>query len=292
MIYVNIRGNLGNQFFTYAFARKLQEFSKQKICLNYYNLKKNKPEYTFNLDKYILNENVIFESNKPLPWYINPYLFTTRIIRKIFPQLYFKIMEKFGCYIWLGKKYKKVNFKEHKNYFVDGYWQSDRYFKDIRDILLTEFKTKEQTNKNNEQLYNLIKNTESVCITIRRGDYFTNPKNKKKFFLCDEQYYYLALKKLKETIPNITLFIFSDDINWAKQNLDFGQTMYYETGNDTVCEKIRLMSECKHFIISNSTFSWWAQYLSTNKEKVVIAPKMWFKHGSQGNIHQQNWELI
>ncbi len=292
MIYVNIRGNLGNQLFTYAFARKLQEFSKQKICLNYYNLKKNKPEYKFSLDKYKLNENVIFESSKPLPWYVSPYFILTRVIRKIMPNIYFYIMSKFGCYMWLGVKYKKVRFTKHKNYYVDGYWQCDKYFNDIKDIIFQEFQPKEEPNKENDELYSLIKSTESVCVTIRRGDYVTNPKYKKRFYVCDENYFYKALEELKKYVSNPTLFIFSDDVEWAKHNLKFGQTMYYETGKDGVCEKIRLMSGCKHFIISNSSFSWWAQYLSENTDKVVVAPSRWYTDGTKGDIYQEKWKLI
>lgn len=292
MIYVNIRGNLGNQLFTYAFARKLQEFSKQKICLNYYYLKKNKPEYTFSLDKYKLNDNVIFECDKPLPWFVNPYSIFARTVRKIFPNIYFQVMSKFGCYLWAKKDYKKVKFTKHKNYYVDGYWQSDKYFNDIRNIICQEIQPKELPNKENENLYNLIKNTESVCITIRRGDYVSNPEYKKKFYICDEKYFYKGLEELKKYVPNLTLFIFSDDIEWAKKNLNFGQKMYYETGKDGVCEKIRLMSACKHFIISNSTFSWWAQYLCENDEKIVIAPSIWYTNGEKGDIYQEKWKLI
>ena len=67
---------------------------------------------------------------------------------------------------------------------------------------------------------------------------------------------------------------------------------YYEDGNDTVAEKIKLMSMCKHFIISNSSFSWWAQFLSNYDEKVVIAPNMWFRNGEKCGLYMDNWILI
>ena len=100
-------------------------------------------------------------------------------------------------------------------------------------------------------------------------------------------------KKLKDP----TFFVFSDDIDWVKKNMKFPKSTYFETGDDPVWEKIRLMYSCKHFIISNSTFSWWAQYLSRNKKKIVIAPSRW---GNQTykckneliDIYQEDWILV
>lgn len=77
-------------------------------------------------------------------------------------------------------------------------------------------------------------------------------------------------------IPNAKFFVFSNDVEWLKKNVDFKHTVAFENGCDPVWEKLRLMYSCKHFVISNSTFSWWAQYLSSNKEKIVVAPDRWY----------------
>ena len=110
----------------------------------------------------------------------------------------------------------------------------------------------------NKELYNVIESTESVCVTIRRGDYVTNFKN--DFFLCDVDYFLEGIKRISQEVKNIKI----------------DSPCYYESGDDPIWEKIRLMYSCKHFIISNSTFSWCAQYLCRNPNKVVISPDRWF----------------
>ena len=88
------------------------------------------------------------------------------------------------------------------------------------------------------------------------------------------------------------MICFSDDIEWVKNNLDFKCETYYENGNDPVWEKLRLMSCCKHFVISNSSFSWWAQYLSCNKNKIVYAPTKWYVDNRKVDIFQDSWKYI
>ena len=98
---------------------------------------------------------------------------------------------------------------------------------------------------------------------------------------------------MKEKIDNPVLFVFSDDIKWAKENIKFeGIQIFYEDGNDTVDEKLRMMYSCKHFIISNSTFSWWAQFLSRNQDKIVIAPSRWYKNDVHSDLINENWIKI
>jgi len=295
MIYVNVRGNLGNQLFEYACARSIQNLTGQTICLNIYDLIHNNPNYKFDLDKYILNDNVIIEREHPIIWYANTKFFINRVIRKLFPNFYFKHKKKQGIYTWISSEYielddfSKTNFKD---YFIDGYWQSTKYFKDIKDILINELQPKIGPLDSNKELYDKISSTESVCISIRRGDYVTNEVYKKRFLVCDQDYFESAVKKLDELVNDTTFFIFSDDVEWARNNLNFGRECYYESGNDTVFEKLRLMSACKHFIISNSSFSWWAQYLSTNINKVVVAPSQWYKDGSKTDIYEDFWNFI
>lgn len=292
MIYVNMRGNIGNQLFTYALAKKVQYLTNQKICVNYYYLNKYKKEYKFDLNKYRLNENVIFENKKKLPFFANPYTIFSKFARKICPNFYFKIMSNFGIYMWLGAQYKEINLKRHKNYYIDGYYQCDKYFNDIRDKILKEFTPIDEKCEKNKKMYELIEKTNSVCVTIRRGDYISNPTYKKKFFICDKDYFYRACKEIENLVDNPTYFIFSDDIQWAKENIKLGENTYYETGEDTVQEKLMLMSSCKNFILSNSTFSWWAQYLSKNDKKKVIAPSVWFADGTKCDIYEDGWNLI
>ena len=293
MIYVDIKGNLGNQMFEYACARQLQERTGQTICLNVCSLSNYKPEYTFSLMDFKLNDNVVVESETPLPWYFDVYKMPMRLIKKIFPKLLFKILARKGKYLWISSEYIELPMdREYHDYYLSGYWQSTKYFDEIRDILIDEFTPKESILDTNFELMNKIENTESICVTVRRGDYVTNPKYKKKFFICDNDYFLEGVKRIREEIPEAKVFIFSDDVEWVKKNVPFGSDVYSESGRDTVYEKLRLMSACKHFVISNSSFSWWAQYLSKNENKIVYAPSRWYPDNRPCDIQEDSWKYI
>lgn len=296
MIYVNIRGNLGNQLFEYCFARKLQAIINQKICLNVYNFYKvnsfTHEHNKFDLKNYKLNNDVYIEENKRLPKFVDPEIFVNKVLRNINPEEYFKFMQKNGCYCWLNESYRDdVKFAKKENYYIDGYWQSEKYFYDIKETIKRELIPKNEKCKKNEKLYNLMKNKNSVCISIRRGDYVTNEKFKKIFYLCDRKYFEKGISLMEELVENPTWFVFSDDIEWVKENYKFNGEAYYEDGTDPTYEKLRLMSSCKHFIISNSSFSWWSQYLSNNEQKVVIAPSKWYNDGRETGIYQERMEF-
>jgi hypothetical protein len=98
---------------------------------------------------------------------------------------------------------------------------------------------------------------------------------------------------IKQKVQNPVFFLFSDDVDWVKTNVQTGECeTYCEDGTDPVWEKLRMMSMCKHFIISNSTFSWWAQWLSTNDNKIVISPSRWFNNDYQSPLIDSNWITI
>lgn len=294
MIYVDIKGNLGNQLFEYACARQIQEITGDTICLNTVFLNKYRPDMTFSLNNYKLNDKVFVESEKTMPWYVNTYAGMTRILKGIMPNLYYNFLKKFNVYVWMRTEYKYIPIKENKkgNIYLAGYWQCDKYFNSIRDIIIEEFKPKEDRRYCNSNLYDIIENTESICVTIRRGDYVTNIKTNSHHYVCGPDFFINGVNEIRKKIPEATVCVFSDDINWVKENINFGDNVYYENGNDPVWEKLRLMSLCKHFVISNSSFSWWAQYLSTNDNKIVYAPTRWYADGTEADIYCENWQYI
>lgn len=163
-----------------------------------------------------------------------------------------------------------------KNYYIAGPFEKSSVFNPVRKQLLSELQAKKAIEENGD-LYDTICKTNSVCISIRRGDYETNPIAKRTFSICDKAYFEKAIGEIRKRIGNPVFVLFSDDIEWAKHNINIEGTVYYETGKDPVWEKLRLMSACKHFIISNSTFSWWAQWLSTSENKVVVSPEIWYR---------------
>ncbi len=179
-----------------------------------------------------------------------------------------------------------------RNIFYSTYSWNRRDFDDIRDSLLEEFTPIQDILPHNQQFMKDIQESESVCLTIRRGD-FLSPKNRNRFNVCNEEYFVTAMKAIREELPNCKFFIFSDDVDDVKRVMHFPFDVTYERGNDPVWEKLRLMYSCKHFIISNSTFSWWAQYLSRNPNKIVYAPIPWLWSGGNGeSIYPDNVRTI
>ena len=294
MIYVDIKGNLGNQMFEYALARTIQYKTGQSITLNTVWLQKYKPEYIFSLDIFLLNENVFIENDKELPRFMNTYKKgIVRLLKGIFPRTFFYIMSRMGAYIYLKGGYLKLPLnKKFKNYYICGYWQSTKYFEEIKSVLKQEFVFKYDRLEKNDALYEIIEESESICVTVRCGDYMTNEKYKKRFLVCTPEFYEKGVRLIKEVYPSAAVCVFSDDIGWCKKNLNFGEKVYYETGEDPLWEKLRMMSLCKHFVISNSTFSWWAQFLSNNENKIVYAPKPWFPDNRKCDIYEDYWKYI
>lgn len=185
-----------------------------------------------------------------------------------------------------------------KNKILIGYFESEKYFSDIERLIKQEFKPKEERLRKNEKLYSVIENANDVvCVSVRAGDYMTDKNVRAGCYICVPEYFYKAIDVLKKQldVENLTIIIFSDDIEWAKSNLNnfsINDNVYYEAGDDPVWEKLRLMSSCHHFVIYNSTFSWWAQYLGEYDKKVVIAPTKWRKYECELDIMSDRWIKI
>ena len=301
MIHVHMDGRLGNQFFRYAFARKLQAAppppksispADRKIILTF---KAGQQELSDDwwgnqLQFFKLNPNVEFRyENEPnaVAWYkrnlsllqqiqVAPYLIIrdkikSWTIRTKFQKLFVPYFSKRGIYIQ-SDGYIPEKATKRRNIIVNGYYEAPEYFDDIKEILLDEFTPKQPLLPENQELFNRIHQTESVCVSVRRGD-FLAPQHIRHFYVCTSEYYFKALDEIRNRIKNPVFFFFSDDIQWCKETFsDLPEETHFEAGTDPVWEKIRLMSACKHFVIANSTFSWWAQYLSKNQNKVVVSP--------------------
>lgn len=269
MIIVNLKGGLGNQMFQYALGRKLSLRNNDELKLEIAGLDKANEVGDiyrpfslgrFNIEKSIATPDEVRKLKYPygilskgLRW------FNFKVLRKTHTLFEPEMLERTG------------------DIFLDGYWQSPRYFDDIRDTLLTDFNLAEPLDNYATNIVTLMKNSNSVSIHIRRGDYIKNPQVLKEFGICTDTYYQKAIATIEEQQPNAHYFIFSDDIDWVKENLKLGAKATYVTDPDlTDTAELFMMSRCKHNIIANSTFSWWAGWLNNNPDKVVIAPTPWF----------------
>ena len=173
------------------------------------------------------------------------------------------------------------DFGNHQVSFEKGAWLSEQIIIRKGYDLLSEFTPKANRLESNGWLYRILdSDKETVCISVRRGDYISDEKVGEQFYVCSRTYYESAIQYSCKRISNPVFIVFSDDIEWCKRNISFFECEhYFESGQDPGWEKLRLMYSCKHFIISNSTFSWWAQYLSRNENKIIVSPDRWFAKG-------------
>ena len=270
-VIVKIQGGMGNQLFQYATAKALALRLGVELVLdlNWY-IEKNNSHCKFVLDRFNL-EDKTFTSSDKLPV----------IIRKVF----YKIAEKLSPLGGTLPVLKDVDFKFNSNLlnlqhpvFLDGYWQNELYFREYRQELINIFDIKSEINIETKQLLETITDSNSICIHIRRGDYITNTKAANINGICSKDYYYQAINILTKNIDSPICYIFSDEPQWAKVNLEFEyQSVFVDINSKDNPElDFLLMRSCKYFIIANSTFSWWAAWLASFKEKKVIAPKTWF----------------
>jgi hypothetical protein len=160
------------------------------------------------------------------------------------------------------------------NTYLVGYWQCERYFKDIQELILAEFTPVKSSGKANIEAGRKTARSVSISLHVRRGDYVNNKFH--SFLGLD--YYRAAVAEMARRIDRPHFFVFSDDSEWCRQHLDIGFPHTFVTQNPgpRAYWDITLMSGCQHNVIANSSFSWWGAWLNRNPRKIVIAPKQWF----------------
>lgn len=295
MICANFDGRLGNQLFEYAFARRLrmERGEKDELVFNF-NLVLGAGKSTEHFEDSLRFFNVLpyrVVSSDLIDDYAN---FKQKMIFA-----YVKLLSKF--------QHRDLSHQSHSVYslmdsngivvsredtddlsfivpstrkvFTMGRFMIPSYIRSIKPILQKEFTPKADVLDVNKDFYRQILSSESVCVHVRRGDYLSE-KFKKDFYVCDEQYFKKAIDLMMSKLTNPTFVFFSDDVDWVKRTFKVNAPCLYEREDDPAWEGIRLMYSCKHFIISNSTFSWWAQYLCANENKIVVSPDKWFANPS------------
>ncbi len=175
--------------------------------------------------------------------------------------------------------------------FIDGYFQCEKYFCNIRSILLKEFTLKSSLSSYSSSLKKNIESFENtVSLHVRRGDYVSNKVFSDVHGTCNLDYYKKAIEYISKEFEDIKFFVFSDDIAWTKENIDIENVIYVDSEENRIPhEDMYLMSLCSHNIIANSSFSWWGAWLNQNNEKIVIAPKRWF---SDDKMQNQSLDIV
>ena len=187
--------------------------------------------------------------------------------------------------------FNKEILSEKSNIILDGYWQSEEYFKNIRDIILDDLTLLSNPDKENKKMLKRINNSNSICLHVRRDDLVSNPLLQQFHGNLTPEYYYKAISSLCDRIADPEFYIFSDEPEWCKRNIitNHPHTFVDINGPDKAPEDLRLMSACNHFILANSTCSWWGAWLSGYKKKIIIAPKRWYRTSDDGDIVPKRW---
>jgi hypothetical protein len=162
--------------------------------------------------------------------------------------------------------------------YLDGFWQSERYFSDIAGVLRQEFAAKAPASPENAALASMIDAVNAVSVHVRRGDYVDDPTTRWYHGICPPEYYQRAVDHVTSRVGVPHLFVFSDDQQWTRANLRFPVPMTYVDANSPDCgyRDMLLMARCRHHIIANSSFSWWGAWLNPSREKIIVAPQRWF----------------
>ena len=195
-----------------------------------------------------------------------------------------------------SKKEKNLLFDDNLkslkgNEYVKGYFQTEKYFNEIRNTLLSEFVINQKTSLKTDEIAEQIKSLKNSCsLHIRRGDYISNKNTNSVHGTCDLEYYKRAIDIMNSKHSKISFFIFSDDISWTKENLKIENAFYVDL-KTIPHEDMYLMSLCNHNITANSSFSWWGAWLNKNETKTIIAPKKWFSN-KKNEIACENWIKI
>ena len=280
MIIVKLIGGLGNQMFQYALARHLAEKNSAILKLDPFDFEAYRLRqyglHCFHIWEHIATKQEIEDIQK------DSTTKTRRLIAKVgqrlgFGQLSFCQLPKGALLQESSSNFDPDILKRTGDLYVQGYWQCEKYFIDIQNILSREFVVKYKQDCLSEKITEHIMSVNSVSLHIRRGDYAYNPITNKFHGVCGSDYYILAVKYIAERVENPHFFIFSDDTDWVKRNffINFPNTIISHNSMRNY-EDLRLMSQCKHNIIANSTFSWWAAWLNVKPDKIVVAPKRWF----------------
>ncbi|WP_300156628.1 alpha-1,2-fucosyltransferase [Solidesulfovibrio sp.] len=163
--------------------------------------------------------------------------------------------------------------------YLDGYWQSERYFCDIADILRREFSPAALPSAANAALLERIRaDAGAVSLHVRRGDYVSNPVTAAYHGACSLEYYRRAVDHVAGRVTAPHFYLFSDDPDWVRENLRLAHPCTVVDGNaDDGAADMALMRACAHHVVANSSFSWWGAWLGENPEKIVVAPRHWFR---------------
>jgi hypothetical protein len=300
MIITRINGGLGNQMFQYAAGRRLADNLGVELKVDLNGMHQldgsplediNKVHFYYRLK--FMNIRAEIATNEDLRQF-------DKKEKGIFGKLkgYSGRLQKTKP----GKRFMEGDFEFDPavlelgdNTLLDGFWQSEKYFNDIADELRNDFSFKLLPEGKNLELANQIERTNAVFILVRRGALVNDPKTSSVHGYCNLGFYTECANLMASKVKAPVFYVFSDEPEWAEQYLKLDYPCVYvgHNGREFYHDDLRLMSLCKHGISSNSTWSWWGAWLIKNPEKIIMAPKKWFKASiNTKDLIPENWVLI
>jgi hypothetical protein len=251
LIIVRLEAGLGNQMFQYALGRHLSITTQQELVLDTSVLIRQHSTRRYGLDCFNVHGAAIADLS-----YIKPLdaLWVVREFRSGFNPTVLQV--------------------KPPNLLLHGFWQTDKYFSASAQVIRNDFTFKSQPSQHHCNLQAAIAACTSVCLHVRRTDYLEPHCN---LCILDLEFYKSACDYIAAQVPEPHFFIFSDDLVWCDEHLDIPYPHTFAVPDSYSPNHLRLMSQCKHFIIANSSFSWWAAWLGSEPGKIVIAPRYWFR---------------
>lgn len=271
---IKIQGGLGNQLFQYAFYKEL-EYRGQEVYADLSQFKSPSEPRKYELPKLSVE---VKEASEEM---IAKYHFDNILLRKIY-----------ATGITKKKIIKEVHsqtfnphFFEYDNAYLIGFWQSEKYFSEVKNTIKQSISFKNITN-DNLKIISEMKKCNSVSVHLRFGDYVGNSLYDN---ICTTEYYLNAFDKIKTLEEGLKFFVISDDAERAKKVFAKEDCVYLDInrGEKSYLDML-LISSCKHHIMANSSFSWWGVFFAEDNG-IVIAPKKWMNGKNTPDIWSDQW---
>jgi hypothetical protein len=274
---IHLMGGLGNQMFQYALGRRLQiqRGARVRFDLSMYKVKSERaltiPQYRVNLPGLSAGDHITTRLS-----FGRTLGKAAAVLKPLREQLLWKTYED------MQKGFDPHVAEMTGRWYLRGWWQTPLYFQDIRELLIEEFVPRLPLSQSDAEMLRRIENCNAVSLHVRRGDLVRNPIFITRGKVQSAEYYSMVLQDVTAQLSNPHVFVFSDDPAWSRQNIrsDVPITFMDKHDGQTDYIDLHLMTRCRHFITANSTFSWWAAWLSESRDKIVVVPPVWGTDGS------------
>ena len=292
--FVLLQGGLGNQLFQYTFAESLRINESKNVSLDSSALTKNlhydetsirelaiqglphDKKITRKMSVSELRNSRIWNANRRKPWNLLRIGYTKVWITKIVQLLQLKLVLDESRW----NERKSYSYLFARTIIMDGFWQDYKYPTGIEVALKSRINSRLRCCQYPMNLEKQIRSESALALHVRRGDYVSNPQANEFHGALSATYYNKAISSFGASKHLDTIYVFSDDSNWCRENLTANYKLVFMSDLlDDICDfdELQLMSACSYFIIANSTFSWWAAWLSNSDGSHILAPSAWFQ---------------